>query len=104
MFRDDIKDRVIELMHERFSWLNDDEDDIEDGISARIHCEYETFEDLVLDRDMIREFADEVLPLNFELEHIDFARVMEWQRVKDIVDYLEDNLEKPYISGFEPEA
>ena len=91
MLRDDIKDKVIELLHEQFSWLNDDED-TEKGISNRIHCEYETFDDLGLDISDVREFTEDVLLLNFELEHIDFSKVMEWRRIKDIVDYLEDNL------------
>ena len=102
MHRDDIKDKVIELLQEQFPWLNDDEDN-EDGISNTVKSEYESFDALGLSRDDVREFT-EVLLENFELEHIEFSKVMEWQRIKDMVDYLEDSLTEPYISGFEVEA
>ena len=88
MNRDDIKTKVIELLQQQFPWLSDDED-TEEGISNTIKDENETFEALALDRDTIREFA-EVLLENFELEYIEFSKVMEWVRIKDMVDYLED--------------
>lgn len=88
MLRDDIKTKVIELLQQHFSWLNDDEDN-EEGISNTVKSECESFDALGLSRDDIREFT-EVLLENFELEHIEFSRVMEWQRIKDMVDYLED--------------
>ena len=88
MLRDDIKDKVIELLHEHFPWLKDDED-TEDGISNTVKSECESFDALGLSRDDVREFT-EVLLENFELEHIEFSKVMEWARIKDMVDYLED--------------
>ena len=87
MHRDDIKTKVIELLQEQFSWLNDDEDTEE--VSNIIQSECESFGALGLSRDDIREFT-EVLLENFELEYIEFSKVMEWVRIKDIVDYLED--------------
>ena len=88
MHRDDIKDKVIELLQQQFSWLNDDEDTQEE-VSIIIQSECESFDALGLSRDDVREFT-EVLLENFELEHIEFSKVMEWVRIKDIVDYLED--------------
>jgi hypothetical protein len=87
MHRDDIKTKVIELLQQQFSWLNDDEDTEE--VSNIIQSEYESFDALGLSRDDVREFT-EVLLENFELEYIEFSKVMEWVRIKDIVDYLED--------------
>ena len=87
MLRDDIKTKVIELLQEQFSWLNDDEDTEE--VSNIIQSEYESFDALGLSRDDVREFT-EVLLENFELEYIEFSKVMEWVRIRDIVDYLED--------------
>ena len=87
MHRDDIKTKVIELLQEQFSWLNDDEDTEE--VSNIIQSECESFDALGLSRDDVREFT-EVLLENFELEYIEFSKVMEWVRIKDIVDYLED--------------
>ena len=88
MHRDDIKTKVIELLQQQFSWLNDDED-TEEEVSNIIQSEYESFDALGLSRDDVREFT-EVLLENFELEYIEFSKVMEWVRIKDIVDYLED--------------
>ena len=89
MHRDDIKTKVIELLQQQFSWLNDDEDTEE--VSNIIQSEYESFDALGLSRDDVREFT-EVLLENFELEYIEFSKVMEWVRIKDIVDYLEDTV------------
>lgn len=89
MNRDDIKTKVIELLQQQFSWLNDDED-TEAGISNIIQSEYESFDALGLSRDDVREFT-EVLLENFELEYIEFSKVMEWVRIKDMIDYVEDN-------------
>ncbi|MFA5669885.1 MAG: hypothetical protein WCX83_00335 [Candidatus Cloacimonas sp.] len=88
MHRDDIKDKVIELLQEQFPWLNDDEDN-EDGISNTVKSEYESFDALGLSRDDVREFT-EVLLENFELEHIEFSEVMKWQRVKDVIGYIRE--------------
>ena len=87
MHRDDIKTKVIELLQQQFSWLNDDEDTEE--VSNIIQSEYESFDALGLSRDDVREFT-EVLLENFELEYIEFSKVMEWQIIEDMVDYLED--------------
>jgi len=50
--------------------------------------------------------ADAIIK-EFDLEDIDFSKIMEWQRVKDVVSYIEDiseNNQEPYISNFEVEA
>jgi len=50
--------------------------------------------------------ADAIIK-EFDLEDIDFSKIMEWQRVKDVVRYIEDVSEdnqEPYISNFEVEA
>ena len=95
MLRDDIKTKVIELLQKQFSWLNDDEDTEE--VSNIIQSEYESFDALGLSRDDVREFT-EVLLENFELEYIEFSKVMEWVRIKDIVDYLEDTVVEKGLS------
>jgi hypothetical protein len=95
MHRDDIKTKVIELLQQQFSWLNDDEDTEE--VSNIIQSEYESFDALGLSRDDVREFT-EVLLENFELEYIEFSKVMEWVRIKDIVDYLEDTVVEKGLS------
>ena len=95
MHRDDIKTKVIELLQQQFSWLNDDEDTEE--VSNIIQSEYESFDALGLSRDDIIEFT-EVLLENFELEYIEFSKVMEWVRIKDIVDYLEDTVVEKGLS------
>ena len=95
MLRDDIKTKVIELLQQQFSWLNDDEDTEE--VSNIIQSEYESFDALGLSRDDVREFT-EVLLENFELEYIEFSKVMEWVRIKDIVDYLEDTVVEKGLS------
>ena len=95
MHRDDIKTKVIELLQQQFSWLNDDEDTEE--VSNIIQSEYESFDALGLSRDDVREFT-EVLLENFELEYIEFSKVMEWVRIRDIVDYLEDTVVEKGLS------
>lgn len=88
---ENVKSRVIELMQRHFSWLSDDED-TPDGVTNKIASQCETFDALGISRDELLEFVD-VLIKEFDLEDIEFSEVMKWRRVKDMVDYLEDNLE-----------
>ena len=91
MLRDDIKDKVIELMHQHFPWLNDDED-TPIGVSNRIKIECETFNELGINMSDIREFVEDVLLVEFELNDIDLAEVVKWRAIKNIVDFLENHL------------
>ena len=79
--RDDIRDRVIELLLREFVYLEPNFD--EDSLLEK---------DLVLDAVEITGFA-ETLVEEFELEGIEFAEVMRWTMVKDIVNYIENALE-----------
>lgn len=85
MLRDDIRDKVVELLQATFSWITVVDEDTD-------------YFSLALGSQEIVEFCV-VLLENFELEHVELAKMMEWQTVKDIVDYIEDNLEQS-----EPEA
>jgi len=96
MLRDDIQQRIFELIQILFA---DDK-----------FVMHESFTLVELDMDAIDvQELKETIELDFELETIDFARVMEWQRVKDIIDTVDDILicaesDTPFISGFEVES
>jgi len=90
MLRDDIKDKVIDLMLIEF-------------VSVKEVKESSYFTDLKLEAMDIVAFADIVIK-SFGLDNIPFSNVMAWQTVKDIINQVEDVLEeKPFISGFEVE-
>jgi acyl carrier protein len=95
MLRDDIRDKVIELLHGDFQWIN------------KVVLKENTI--LLIDLDIdsldIVEFS-QTLEFEFDINFISPDDISKWITVKDIVDYIEQNLEKemPYISGFEPEA
>ena len=79
MLRDDIKDKVIELMKIDFNTLEEVK-------------ESDYFRDIGLEAMDIVAFADVVVK-NFGLEDIEFSNIMAWQTVKDIVNCVEDRLE-----------
>ena len=96
MLRDDLRDRIFELIKMLFA------DD-----SFMMHESF-NFVDLNMDATDVQELK-ETIELDFELEPIDFARVMEWQKVKDIIDTVDDILicaesDTPFSSGFEVES
>ena len=77
MLRDDIRDRIFELIRSLFTL------EVKESMS---------FEELGLDAVDITALADALL-LDFELEEIEFASVMEWQKIQDIVSYIDITLE-----------
>ena len=77
MLRDDIRDRIFELIRSLFTL------EVKESMS---------FEELELDAVDITALADALL-LEFELEEIEFASMMEWQKIQDIVSYIDITLE-----------
>jgi len=81
MLRDDIVSKVIFLLEVKFR-------NIQKPIS-----EYENLQ-TGLDFDPVDVLSfSEVIAIEFKLDVIEFPKVMSWQTVADIVDYIEDNLE-----------
>ena len=72
MLRDDIRDRVFEIIKLLFA---------DDSFEVQEHF---NFIDLTMDAKDVTELSD-ALSREFELEDIPFAEVMEWQRIKDII-------------------
>ncbi len=96
MLRDDIADRVFELIKLLFA---DDK--------FAMHESF-TLVELDMDATDVQELK-ETIEIDFDLESIDFSRVMEWQKVKDIIDTVDDILicaesDTPFINGFEVES
>ena len=79
MLRDDIVLKLTQLLEVEHTWLMDLKEE-------------DTFRELDLTPPDITLFADTIAK-EFELEEVNFAKMMEWSTVKDIVDYIEDNLE-----------
>ena len=77
MLRDDIRDRVFELIRSLFTL------EVKESMS---------FEELELDAVDITALADAIL-MEFELEEVEFANIMEWQKIQDIVNYVDITLE-----------
>lgn len=77
--RDDIRDGVIGLLNIQFSWIDTKDKEV---------CECDTFEELALGMDDMREFLETLLD-EFELEDIELSAVMGWTKVKNIVDYID---------------
>jgi len=78
LLRDDIKNIIFELMYERFNWIVVVEEKTEFNI-------------LALSIDEIQELVVDLIK-SFDLESIDLRYIKEWSTVKDIVDYIEDNI------------
>ena len=83
VMRDDIRDKLIEVIHAEHTHLD----------KLEIYEEHDLKKHLSLDAAEVTSIAVE-LESEFEIEEIPFARVMEWTLVKDIVDYLETALEE----------
>ena len=79
MLRDDISFKTRQALEENYTWLKEVQED-------------DNLQELELDAVNITEFADTLL-VEFELEQIEFAKIMEWSTVKDIVNHIEDALE-----------
>ncbi len=79
MLRDDIKDKVIELLKVEFIHV--------EGV-----CERASFHSLSLESMDVMAFS-ETLVQEFNLEAISLSQVMQWQTVKDIVSYLDNTME-----------
>ena len=79
MLRDDIKDRIFELIKLHFATGN-----------FTVKEEY-SFKDLYIDSTVLAALC-EIIENDFEIEPIEFSRAMEWQRVKDIIDTVDDIL------------
>ena len=77
MLRDDIRDRVFELIRSLFTL------EVKESM---------TFEELELDAVDITALADALL-VEFDLEEVEFASVMEWQKIQDVVSYIDITLE-----------
>jgi len=83
LIRDDIKDKVIELLLIEFPSQKE--------VNERTY-----FKDIDLEAMDIRAFADTIAK-EFEIEEIPVCQVMQWQTVKDIVCYLDNALEDATI-------
>jgi len=80
MLRDDIKDKVVEIIKADFAE------------PSFVVQEHNTWVDLNLDAvDVVG--LSEVLLKEFELEEIPFSRVMGWETVSDVIGTIEDYLE-----------
>jgi len=79
ILRDDIKDKVVELLLIEFCWKDE-----------KI-IELTSFLDKDTSLDEGVEFS-EVVSKEFELDYISPDSVARWETVKDIVDYIEDNI------------
>ena len=80
VLRDDIRDRIFELIKSNFTSLK------------FIVQEHYTWMDMEMNPDEVNALS-EMLMIEFGLESIEFSRVMEWQRVSDVISYIEDALE-----------
>ena len=80
VLRDDIKDRVFDLITLNFT-----------DPKFRVH-EHFTWEKMTMDAEDVKTLAMMIL-VEFNLEEIPFAETMKWTTVKDIVSYIETALE-----------
>jgi len=93
MIRDDIKNKVVELLHREFD-------------VAVVANEEDSFDTLGLDAVDITAFADDLVR-EFGFTTVPFSRIMKWDCVGDIVDFVEDTLKcasKTFIPAFEIES
>jgi len=79
LLRDDIKNIIFELIYERFGWI-------------AVVKEASIFNDINLSSYEIQELVLDLIK-SFSLENINLCHIKEWSTVKDIVDYIEDNIE-----------
>ena len=82
MLRDDIKATVIELLHKEFDWID-----------GQIDSEEVALADFDIDSlDMV--VFSLILEKDFNIYLIKTENISKWTTVKDIVDYVEDNIVK----------
>ena len=90
MLRDDIRDKIFELLYADFPFLEkfDESNDLE-----VIHLGQQELVDF--SATLIKEFS---------LEDIEFSEIKEWEVVADIINTVDLQLSESYINGFEPEV
>jgi len=79
--RDDVVNTVVEGLYAEFEYIEAD--------SIK---EESTFAEIDVDAVDIVDFTVFLME-KFEIEEIEFRKLMEWSTVKDVVDYVEDALE-----------
>jgi len=77
MLRDDIKDKVIEIIETLFDITVEEKD---------------SFRELDFDAIDITEISEALITV-FEIDEIKFATVMEWEKVSDIIGTVEEKIE-----------
>lgn len=80
MLRDDIRDKVFELLLMQFEW-----------ISPQV-METSTLKQIEIDSSDAAELSL-TLEEEFDIEFISSDQILKWKTVKDIIDYIEDTLE-----------
>lgn len=80
MLRDDIRDIIFDFIKSEFT------------DPRFIVQEQYRFADIEMSPDAVNALS-EMLIDKFELHSIEFSRVMEWQKVSDVIDYIETALE-----------
>lgn len=80
MLRDDIKDKVFDLINSTF---------VDPKFMLQ---EHHTWVDITMDAEDVIALS-EMIMIEFELDSIDFSEVMKWQTLKDVITYIEEALE-----------
>ena len=79
IMRDDIRDRIFEMIKLLF------------GDDKMIVGENSSFIDLEIDATDVSELHDKI-ESEFIIRKIEFSEAMEWQKIKDVIDCVEDRL------------
>ena len=74
-----IRDKVFSLIRSNFATPN-----------FKVFEHYK-FEDLEMSPDEVNALSEMIID-KFDLDSIEFSRVMEWRNVKDIINYIEEIL------------
>jgi len=82
MSRNDIKEKILKLLYAKYNHYY-----------VTVSEDNNLQKTLNLDGVDITDFAT-TLEKEFELEEIEFSDIMEWQTIKDIINYIEDQLEE----------
>ena len=77
MLRDDIRDKIFEIIKMLFADYK------------FVVQEHLSFAELNMDAIDVTALVDAIMK-EFDLEAIEFSNIMEWQRVADIINYIED--------------
>lgn len=80
MLREEIKTKICDLITANFT------------DPTTLVMEESIWVNLNMNAVDVTELADMIL-VEFELEEVVFSKLMEWESVKDVVDYIEDSLE-----------